>query len=321
MKKILFFLFITGSVGMIKAQQLTQYSQYFKNQYAVNPAAAGMNEFVDIKVIGRTQWVGMTNAPVSSNTYFSMPLSKERISSSRNSIGGSARESQIGTGKLKHAIGAQFMTDQYGAFKRMLFNGTYAIHVPINNDINVSFGTNLGLTGNSFLSDRAVTLTPDQDPTYMSSGANLASRNILIIGAGFYAYSKSFFGGISMDQITKDKISLGQGISYYDPKMHIDIIGGAKLKINREITITPSFLWKYMKKSPLSLDVSVLGSYQDLIWTSVTYRTNDAIVLGVGYNITNRFRVAYSYDITTSKLRNVSSGSHEIMLGIMLDRK
>jgi hypothetical protein len=38
------------------------------------------------------------------------------------------------------------------------------------------------------------------------------------------------------------------------------------------------------------------------------------------YQTNTFFRVGYAYDITLSKLRNSSSGSHEIMIGIDFGR-
>jgi hypothetical protein len=35
----------------------------------------------------------------------------------------------------------------------------------------------------------------------------------------------------------------------------------------------------------------------------------------VEYQTNHKFRVGYAYDITTSKLRNYSAGTHEIMIG------
>jgi hypothetical protein len=48
----------------------------------------------------------------------------------------------------------------------------------------------------------------------------------------------------------------------------------------------------------------------------VSYRTNDALAIILEYRSNSYFRIGYSYDITLSKLRNYSSGSHEIMIGI-----
>jgi len=40
----------------------------------------------------------------------------------------------------------------------------------------------------------------------------------------------------------------------------------------------------------------------------------DAVSIMAGYYIFPELRLTYAYDLTTSALRNASSGSHEIML-------
>jgi hypothetical protein len=52
------------------AQQVPQYSQYLRNQFMVNPGAAGVYDFTDVTVSGRMQWLGFANAPMTSYASF-----------------------------------------------------------------------------------------------------------------------------------------------------------------------------------------------------------------------------------------------------------
>ena len=309
-------------INIGRTQQLTQFSQYLKNPFIVNPAASGVYDYIDVRIIGRNQWAGYTNAPISSNLYFTMPISPITSSSSSfQSIGGSKRESEIRTGKMKHAIGGQVITDQYGAFRRISLSGVYSVHIPLNKNYNLSFGTQLGVSNHSFLPERAIVLNFNSDQTYLESIANRSNKNIFNLNTGLYLYSKTIFAGLSMNEITKNAFSFGPGTAYFNPKMHFNLMGGMKINVNRDMSLTPSFLMKYMYKSPLNLETSVQFAYKDWIWTNLSYRFKDAVVVGFGCNVSNRFRVGYSYDISASKLRNYSSGSHELMIGIMLDRE
>ena len=63
MKK-LSLLFVSIFMGsMLQAQQLPQLSQFMINDFAVNPAIAGMNDYYQIKTSIRNQWVGINDAP------------------------------------------------------------------------------------------------------------------------------------------------------------------------------------------------------------------------------------------------------------------
>src|SRR3954462_3377224 len=68
-------LILAGSL-FARAQQKPHYTQYILNQYILNPALSGIENYVDIKVSHRHQWVGIQDAPVT--TYFSIqgPIGK-----------------------------------------------------------------------------------------------------------------------------------------------------------------------------------------------------------------------------------------------------
>src|SRR5881227_3922899 len=54
----------------ISAQQKPHYTQYVLNQYILNPAITGIENYTDVKFSHRHQWVGIEDAPVTS--YFTI---------------------------------------------------------------------------------------------------------------------------------------------------------------------------------------------------------------------------------------------------------
>ncbi len=153
MKKIIVILGLIMAGTQVYGQQIPQYSQYLRNQFMVNPAAAGVYDFVDITISGRSQWSGFDGAPKTAYLSVASLLSKKpRVlynPALRTSIG-PVRNPEIKTGKLKHALGGQLLVDQYGAFTRQNAALTYAIHLPMSKNYNLSFGTRLGLSNNIF---------------------------------------------------------------------------------------------------------------------------------------------------------------------------
>jgi len=71
----------------------------------------------------------------------------------------------------------------------------------------------------------------------------------------------------------------------------------------------------------LGFDINAKLQYQDLIWGGASYRINDGFAAMVGVNLSNKFNIGYSYDITTSQLNTVSKGTHEILVGFLLGNK
>jgi type IX secretion system PorP/SprF family membrane protein len=323
MKKILSGILVLGSV-LVNAQQLPQISQYLRNQYMVNPAAAGVYDFTDVTLGGRLQWAALVDAPKTSYLAFSAPLdvltgkNKVRYNPGLRNSSGVIRNPEVGTGKFKQAVGAQIIADQFGAFRKIGFSGTYAIHLPVTKEYNLSFGTNVGLNNHSFLSDRAVVANVSTDNTYNSYVATNSSVNVLNISAGLYFYSSDLFVGIAADQLTKDMVKFGSGTPNFDPRMHFNFTAGYKLHFGTDLSLTPAVLVKYVKPTSPIYEGSLQFEFKEWIWAAASYRHTDAIVGMIGMNLSNRFKIGYSYDYSISHINTYSKGGHEVVLGIML---
>ena len=328
MKRILVILSLVIAGNSI-SQQMPQYSQYLRNQYMVNPGAAGVYDFVDVTMGGRWQWMGFGDEPRTAYLSVTSPISRaprQKYNPALRVSQGPVRNPEIKTGKFKHAIGGQLIADQYGAFRKMELAGTYAIHMPVSKKFNLSFGTRIGLSNHTFLRDKAQVLNivdPTQtyiDDTYNTFSANQSSNYILNIGAGFYLYSKNTFFGISADQLTRDLVEFGTGTANFNNQMHFNATAGVKIPLNENLSLTPAALVKFMSPSPVSIEGSLQLEYKEWLWFGASYRHKDAVIGMVGLNISERFKFGYSYDFSLSRFNDFSSGGHEIVLGLMLGR-
>ena len=64
MKKLILILLFTVPLSVItKAQQLPQITQYMENNYAINPAFAGVYDYYQLNTTVRNMWVGVPDAP------------------------------------------------------------------------------------------------------------------------------------------------------------------------------------------------------------------------------------------------------------------
>jgi hypothetical protein len=91
------------------------------------------------------------------------------------------------------------------------------------------------------------------------------------------------------------------------------------------MNLIPSLMYQYWKPQLSGLHLNLKMQYQDLIWFGGTYRISD-FVSGygamAGLNISNTFNISYSYEVsTTSRLRNYTGNTHEIMIGFILGNK
>lgn len=330
MRRNIVYLILFVSFGAL-SQQIPQYSQYLRNQFMVNPASAGVYDFLDITASGRWQWIGFGNEPRTAYLSGAGLLGKKekvRYNPSFRVSQGPVKNPDVGTGKLKHAIGGQVLIDEYGAFRRSQIAATYAIHLPINEKMNMSFGTRLGMSNNSFLQDRAVVLnTKDPYADYDGGDAgyddfvkNNSSVWIMDVGVGMYLYSKNLFVGVSADQLSKDLVQVGSSTANFNTQIHYNLTAGYKIPLDETMTIMPALLIKNMQPAPFSMEYSIQMEYLEWLWGGFSYRHKDAIVGFFGMNISQKFKFGYSYDFSLSRFRGLSSGGHELVLGYMIGR-
>lgn len=300
-------------------QQLQQLSQYLQNPYVINPAAAGVTDYVDLNLSFRQQWVGFTNSP--QTFYFSGNSVVGRVGNApkynpslRTSRPGATKVSGNRTGTMRHAVGGNVMNDKYGAFNRIMFNGSYAIHVPLSKGMNIACGVGLGMSNLAFDQNKVDLLGNDAlDPTYTSFIGSTTKQNLFDLNIGLYLYTNALFIGYSNAQVMQNKIYFG------DPTQsklnaHHYLTAGYRIDVTEELSFTPNFLVKYMNPAPVAIDINCKVDYKDLIFGGFSYRHKDAIVGLVGMMFKN-FKLGYSYDYTLSTLKKHNSGGHEIILG------
>src|ERR1700753_1941521 len=79
MRRILLFIAFIVVSGFAVAQQRPQYTQYVFNNYLLNPALSGIENYTDVKAGYRSQWTGLQGAPVTSYLTVNAPLGSDFI--------------------------------------------------------------------------------------------------------------------------------------------------------------------------------------------------------------------------------------------------
>src|SRR6266487_658276 len=68
------------------AQQRPHYTQYILNNYILNPALSGIENYTDLKISARDQWVGFNGAPRTVYLTIHGPLGKKDYKTSPTSF-------------------------------------------------------------------------------------------------------------------------------------------------------------------------------------------------------------------------------------------
>lgn len=280
------------------AQQLPQYSQYMFNDFVMNPAIAGRNNYWEAKSNNRYQWVGITDAP---RTYIL-------------SLQGPFRN-------LKMGIGGTIFTDIVGPTRRTGFNMAYAYHLKLNSTYKLSFGLNAGILQYSVDGSK---ITPhDAGDPIMSP--NYQSALAPDLGAGTYLYSDKLTVSLGFPQFYQANIKF---FNYQTTKnsllaQHFYGLAGYKIHVSDDFVVEPMTLVKYVAPTPLELDLGTKVSYQQKVWVGFNYRgyaasgfKSEAATFLIGYVFKDWMVFGYSFDYTLSPLRKYNTGTHEVMLGL-----
>ena len=328
-RKTYLVLIATILASTLNAQQLPQYSQYMQNMYVLNPAASCLESDIDINLGFRQQWAGFDGAP---KTYYlsgSVNLGKKPSKGSqRYSIPISYKklvDTQDKVRHPKHVVGGLLARDEYGFFKKTSFMASYSYHHPIADKYYLSVGTSLGWYGLEFSSNDVV-LEQSADNTYNDFVANGNRSNIFDLNFGVFLYSGRAFIGYSIYQVAQNEINLGDeatpiNLSQAKLAIHHFATVGYAIPISDKFDLTPSLMFKIQGAAPLSYDINLKAEYNRKFWLGVSYRNEDAVAAMAGIRLSDWLRLGYSYDFVTSEINNLASSSHEVVLGILLDRK
>ena len=296
MKKLTL-LFVSIFMGsMLQAQQLPQLSQFMLNDFAVNPAIAGMNDYYQIKTSVRNQWVGIEDAPKTTL------LSIYGKSSDHVGLGGSVFNDQVGP------------TSRAGA------SLTYAYHLNFTDEVKMSMALSGGFTQfkidkvgwNTFHADdplmdgaEAVNLVPDA-----TFGLNIYEEDKWYLGIAVPQLLNSKLTLIDEDFVNNISVDMDGSLS-----RHIYVMGMYNLEIDHYWDLQPSVLFKTVSNQN-QIDMGLKTIYSDKFWMGMDYRTNGDISALLGFIIQEKFMIGYSYDIPNPDISQYTSGSHEFMFGV-----
>jgi type IX secretion system PorP/SprF family membrane protein len=307
------------------AQQRPQYTQYVFNNYLLNPAISGIENYIDVKAGYRNQWVGLADAPVTSTFSLHAPLGKNFLYSNANSFGGQGNNpmsrSYVQTYRAAephHGVGINMVSDKTGPISRTDFNATYAYHLGLSETLNLAVGVSAGVSRMS-LDLSKITLENSVDPAITSDN----NKTQPDLGLGVWLYGSRYFAGISAQQLLGRPITFTNDASYTQGKQvaHYFATAGYKLFLGDDIAAIPSVMVKQVSPVPVSVDANIKVAFRDKFWLGGSYRKNDSFSAMAGFNIGYLLNLSYAYDFTSSDLRSVSSGSHEIIIGLLLNNR
>lgn len=281
------------------AQQKPQYSLYYQNNFILNPAIAGIEEYYDTKLSYRNQWLGINGAPTT--TYISS-------------------QGPLGDAEKSHAgAGFTMIEDKTGPTSQLTIDASYAYHILVTKRLKIAFGLSGGVTQYSLATNQLV-LDQNFDPAVPR---NSASQLVPDLTAGVWIYSEQWYLGASVTQLLPSRVNFNtQDKNPLNAlQMHEFLTFGYKFFLSDDFSITPSVMIKHVNPVPVSFDVNAKLQYKDIMWLGSSVRRGDGFSLSAGFYMSRTLNISYAYDYTYSPLQQYTTGSHEIILGIQIGNK
>lgn len=282
---------LLGIVQVVYSQQYSPRTHFYENSIVFNPATAGIEDEIPIRLNFRQQWTGLEDAP------YSQTLSSHAFAG-RN----------IGLGLVLY-------NDVAGPSRNTGIQTSVARHFALDNDGKrwFSFGMSMLLYQYKFDTRRIRTDVPNDPAVYKLERQN--GRLVPDIAAGFYLNDENGFVGVSCLNLMETKSDIF--ITSDNPntiERAYYLFGGYRFPLNESLSFEPVALVKVTEAKAWQADVMAKVNYEQY-WGGVSYRTDDAISVLVGVRL-DMFSFGYSYDYPISDIGGFNNGTHEITAAV-----
>jgi len=190
--------------------------------------------------------------------------------------------------------------------------GDFSYTIQASEEVKVSFGLKAGMTYYKLADELYNATEVNQDP-YFNERLNRWNANF---GAGILFHSNRWFVGLSTPKMINHDLNNKTEFKALE-RVHYYAIGGYVFDLGENLKFKPSFMFKHTDGAPLSTDLTANFLFNEKFWLGGSYRINgqqEDIGALVDFQVTDQFRVGYTYEIPTGEIRPYTNGSHEILL-------
>jgi len=290
------FLLILLTIVSISAFSQVQLTQYMLDGSVYNPAFVGSEKAICGNLFGRQQWMGFEDSAGNNVSPRSFIFNLQSPIYSINS-----------------GVGINVISDRLGYEQNFGVKINYAYRFTLGDNHHFGAGLALSFLNKSIDFSQLVVEDPE-DPLLKFNDKESATFFDLDLGI-HYRFADKAYAGISATNLLQSSREIGN--VRYHQKTNIYLTGGYYFELTemdyKKLYLIPSLLLKTNFAST-QLDVNLMVNYNKQYWAGVSYRLQDAVAVMAGANWKG-FKLGASYDITTSKLANVSSGSLEVFVG------
>lgn len=286
----LLFFFSLCSVG----QNAPVFRQFYFNPYLFNPAFAGSTGYTEVFLYHRQQWLNFNNAPIISgfNIQHSTP---NRV-----------------------AFGFNFTMQEVVALRNTSAMLTFAYRIPLSTNQYLSFGLSGGMGSNDLNLDNG---DYSNDPAVVN-----ALNNSFYADGNFGAlYTLGQLRiGFALPRLFGQKYFSQQSLSDIRYSQLLNQLYTASYKFqfgSGVVSVEPYFLYRVNRDNQNFWEVSSLIYFKDKVWLGASYNETLGAGFFLGFDIKDKLRLSYSYELPPVSSEFIAASSHEFQLNIRLGKK
>jgi type IX secretion system PorP/SprF family membrane protein len=277
-----------------------EFTQFYANPLYLNPAFAGSQKCPRLALNYRNQW------PALSGNFVTYTASYDQFFD-----------------PIAGGVGILILNDQAGEGTLTTTNASlmYAYHLNVSREFSIKFGMQAMYVQKKVDWDK-LRFGDQIDARYGFVYQTIEIRpetqkSFMDFSAGILMYTTRVYGGFAVNHLTEPDEKF---FSYDESPLprKYTAHAGALLPLSGEddedaTYISPNILFQ-LQQDFQQLNFGVYVAKRPLVG-GLWYRNRDSFIALVGLQ-QGIFKFGYSYDITVSKLRNASAGSHEFSLGL-----
>ncbi|MBO7568216.1 MAG: PorP/SprF family type IX secretion system membrane protein [Bacteroidales bacterium] len=278
------------TVHTAMAQELTP-GQNYMNKFATAPAFAGFNGNDEGFLGYRASMTGIEGAPTM------------------------LRANVNGNIKGNMGYGVDIINEKSGNFSNTIAALTYAYHVRLNSDANLSFALSPTIVRSAFDLSNAKTYSAAVDPVFQNE-AGLAGTGF---DAGFSIMFniKGLYFSVNAPRLICQDLKFQNGIVNTDREINTNISYAIEAD---KWEIEPGAMVSYGLKNGLDWQASLVAKYDRRAWLQASYSSQQWVGVGVGFAATNRIVMCYQYEIGMSDIAKTCNGNHEVTVGFLIGK-
>ncbi len=297
MRRFLCFILVVLLPVAILAQESPLSSHYLLNPLSINPSYAGDASGLRASAYHYNQWTGIEGASVTNTLSIDAALKGEKI-----------------------GLGLIVYTDKVGVTRENEIITDYSYRIGIGDGV-LAFG--LGAAINFFKTSYSELIAIDPgDDLYLLDSRTYISPNIRF---GVNYSISGFYAGFSIPEFLTSKYDYNRGKQIISDRTFSGynylLSTGYKFEISDKFSLTPSTLLSYSSTPGFDYYANLEVGYNDIISLTLSYCDYKIVSGIIQFQVTNRFRIGYSYELDVSSMGRYNNGSHTIMLRYVLKNR